>query len=63
MEEPKSKQPGRELPPSQAWRLKDYGIGPEPEFGSAEWEDWIETRAMVARLREAADRKKQGRSE
>jgi hypothetical protein len=48
MKEPKSEQPARELPPDRAWKSKDYGIGPEPEWGTLEWENWIEMRALLA---------------
>jgi hypothetical protein len=72
MNEPKSEQPARELPPRLAWQLKDYGLGPEPQWGTPEWMEWVENRALCAAFHDAADalcaalhdaaeRKKQGR--
>ena len=39
-----AKPAARELPPDRAWELKDYGLGPKPEWGTPEWFDWIESR-------------------
>lgn len=47
-----------EKPSIPAWKLKDYGIGPEPPRGSWEWFEWIETRALIAGLEAASERQK-----
>jgi hypothetical protein len=62
MNEPEPK-PKRETgaSPASAWKSKNYGLGPEPERYSPEWMDWIESRAMVAGLEEAAEDQKKGR--
>jgi hypothetical protein len=65
----KTNEPSREagpepLPPDRAWELKDYGLGPEPARYSPEWMEWIDSRAWIAGIQEAAEeRKKKGRSE
>lgn len=45
-------------PSNLDWKQKDYGLGPEPAKGSPDWFDWIETRAQIAGLKEAAGERK-----
>jgi hypothetical protein len=42
------------------WKSKDYGLGPEPPRYSPEWEEWVESRALLAGLEEAKKAPKAG---
>lgn len=39
---------------AQDWKSQDYGLGPEPPRYSPEWMKWVETRALLAGLDQAA---------
>ena len=48
---------------NQAWKSKDYGLGPEPPRGTPEWMEWIEDRAMLAGLAEAREEEAKERTQ
>ena len=54
---PKTETDGN-LDPRFQWKLKDYGIGPEPLKGTPEWMEWIEDRAMLAATEPKEDKAK-----
>ena len=45
---------------AQASKSQDLGLGPEPPRYSPEWEEWVESQAQVAGLRELAEEAEKG---
>lgn len=36
----------------QDWKSMDFGLGPEPPWGTPEWTEWVETQTQLAALEE-----------
>jgi hypothetical protein len=46
-----TKEPSGGLTRAQDWKSQDFGLRPEPERYSPEWEEWIESQGLIAALR------------